>query len=403
MRIEKSNLLNDGKMFNDGRSIDLIQIEDENDFDSLLENIINSGYYDSSYFDSHIDYQEGMVKFDSFHLSSIIKFLKPNSVLELGCGRGDVLFLLSLSIRGNVRGIDSSQEVLKRVWPLLTNKVDLGDVFDVCRKYHTQKTTFDTFCAFDFWEHLHPKKLHDYIDSIVALAEEDALFFFNIPAFGEDRVFGEIFPLELEENREKFEQRLPFAYLHAESIVPPIPASGHLIWSHTEWWQKQFEDHGLVRSEELERNIHHYFDEHLFYARKSFYVFYRDSQKAHHRVKRLLRNGLTLYNKWKLLVEQQEFIQRFEKGKGRSFIDLGELKSTINHVEYYMVLDMEKRIGRLTKVFSWPKKIGALLKPLLLLLDRGVQLIWLNGDSTSGHLEKRYKIKELLEVTHNKR
>ena len=101
------------------------------------------------------------------------------------------------------------------------------------------------------------------------------------------------------------------------------------------------------------------------------------------------------------MVDQQEFIQRFEKE--RAFIDLGELKSTINHAEYYMVLDMEKRIGRLTKVFSWPKKIGALLKPLLLLLDRGVQLIWLNGDSTSGHLEKRYKIKELLEVTHNKR
>ena len=316
MRLIKSNYLNNGKLFNDGRPVDLIRIDEEADFDVLLNTIINSNYYDSSYFDNHISYKEGMVKFESFYLSSIIKFLKPNSVLELGCGRGDVLFLLSLSNKGNVRGIDFSQDILKRVWPLLTNKVDFGDVFDVCKKYHAQKSTFDTFCAFDFWEHIHPKKLHDYIDCIVALAEKDALFFFNIPAFGEDRVFGEIFPLELEENREKFEQRLPFAYLNAESIVPPIPASGHLIWSHTEWWQKQFESHGLIRAEELERNIHTYFDDHLFYARKSFYLFHLDTSKARRRVNRLGKKILTLYRKWKLMVAQQELFAVLQETKG---------------------------------------------------------------------------------------
>ena len=96
MRILKSNLLTDGKLFNDGRLVDLIQIEDEKDFDTLWTNIINSGYYNTSYFDDHIDYKEGQVKFDSFYLSSILKFLKPKFLLELGCGRGDVLFLLDL-------------------------------------------------------------------------------------------------------------------------------------------------------------------------------------------------------------------------------------------------------------------------------------------------------------------
>ncbi len=80
----------------------------------LLNNIINSNYYDLSYFDNHIDYKEGQVKFDSFYLSSIIKFLKPKSVLELGCGRGDVLFLLGLDYKTKVRGIEFSPGHLKK-------------------------------------------------------------------------------------------------------------------------------------------------------------------------------------------------------------------------------------------------------------------------------------------------
>ena len=65
MRILKSNLLTDGKLFNDGRAVDLIQIEDERDYDTLLSNIINSNYYDSAYFNNHIEYPEGRVKFDA--------------------------------------------------------------------------------------------------------------------------------------------------------------------------------------------------------------------------------------------------------------------------------------------------------------------------------------------------
>ena len=37
MRILKSNLLTDGKLFNDGRPVDLIQVENENDFDTLIK------------------------------------------------------------------------------------------------------------------------------------------------------------------------------------------------------------------------------------------------------------------------------------------------------------------------------------------------------------------------------
>jgi SAM-dependent methyltransferase len=365
MRLLPSNLLTDGKLFNDGRPVDLIQIENEEDYNTLWDNIINTGYYNSAYFDSHIDYKEGEVKFDSLFLSSILKFLNPNSLLELGCGRGDVLFLLGLDHRVRVRGIEFSPDIHSKVWPTLIGKVDFGDVFAVCKEYRKKRMIFDTFCAFDLWEHIHPKKFHDYIDSVVALAQKDALFFFTIPAVGEDRVFGEIFPLELEENREKFNQRLPFDYLNAESTVPPIPANGHLIWAHSDWWQKQFESHGLIRAEELERNIHRFFDEHLFYARKSFYIFHRNSRQASRRVNCLLRNGLTPFKKWKCLTRQQELLKLFEKEQGRAFINNQELKSTINHAEFYMVLDMKKKIERRTWKPLRQKKIGRLVQPVM--------------------------------------
>ena len=370
MRIIKSHYLNDGKSFNDGRPVDLIRIEEEKDFDTLLTNIISSNYYDGSYFNHHIDYQEGRIKFDAFYHVSILKSFKPKSVLELGCGRGDVLFLEGLVPKIKVRGIEISRDVIKTIWPPLEGKVDCGDIIEVCQEYDSQKITFDTFCAFDLWEHLLPRKLHDYIDSLVALAEKDALFFFSFPAFGEDKVFGEIFPLEFEENREKFNARSPFDFLIVESMKPLIPVKGHLIWAHTEWWQEQFKHHGLVRSESLEKNIHRYFDEHLYYARKSFYIFHLDTPQARRRINRLLRNSPTLFNKWKILVQQQEIIRRFEESKRRSVINFEELKSTINHAEVFMIADVKKQIERWTWKSLEQNKIGRLIRFLLSRIER---------------------------------
>ncbi|HMK66346.1 MAG TPA: hypothetical protein VK564_11160 [Thermodesulfobacteriota bacterium] len=346
MKLIESHYLNDGKLFNDGRPVDLIKIEQEEDFEALINNIITTGYYNDSYFDKQIDYREGKAKFDTFFLSSILAFLKPKSLLELGCGRGDVLFLLGLNPLINVRGVELSRDVLKKVWPLLRDKVDLGDIGEVCHKYSREKLSFNTFCAYDLWEHIPPRKLFDDIASLVALAERDALFFFTIPAFGEDKVFGELFPLEFEENREKFNARTPFDHLIVEAKEPPIPVKGHLICAHSEWWQEQFEAHGLKREEELEKNIHRFFDEHLFYARKSLYIFSLNTPEARQRVIGLMQKPLTFYRKWKLFVTQQEDIGRYLQGRETSFIDLNELKLTVNHAEFYMRLDLKERLQK---------------------------------------------------------
>ncbi|MEW6186939.1 MAG: methyltransferase domain-containing protein [Thermodesulfobacteriota bacterium] len=344
MRIIPSHYLSDGKGFNDGRAVELIQIEGDKDYETLLQNIIRTDYYDNAYFQEHIHYQEDRVKFDAFHLTALLRVLKPKRLLELGCGRGDVLFLLGLDKKTEVRGIEYSRDILSKIWPDLTGKVDCGDVQEVCTSLLSDNEKYDTFCAFDFWEHLLPRRLDDYIDALVALAEKDAFFFFTIPAFGEDRVFGEIFPLEVEENRYNFDSRLPFSYLNAESIDPIIPAQGHLVWAHSEWWQTQFERHGLVRAEDLERELHQYFDEHLFYARRSFFLFHLDRPEGRRRLKKLSTSGLSYYKKWKLFMGLQETIHSYKEGGKDPCIDINELQSTLHHAEFFMVLDVKKQI-----------------------------------------------------------
>jgi hypothetical protein len=221
--------------------------------------------------------------------------------------------------------------------------VDCGDILEVSKKIHFRGNRFDTICAFDLWEHLHPQRLHEYIEAMVALAKNDALFFFAIPAFGDDKVFGEIFPLQLEENRDKFDRRLPFDFLNAESLSPIIPTNGHLIWAHTEWWQNQFEKHKMVRLEELEKKIHFFFDDHLFYARKSFYIFRYDSPKAKNRTENLLRLSYSFFQKWKFLREMQIVIEDYQNGNGGGLIDSEGLRATIHHAELQMIQEMESR------------------------------------------------------------
>jgi len=376
MKILRSQYLSDGKGFNDGRPVDLIRIEREEDFDALLDHILKSGYYDSAYFREHISYEEDRVKFDAFFLSAMIRLLRPQRILEVGCGRGDVLALLAAKRRLHLCGVEFSPDILAQTWPHLKGKLERGDVRQVCGRLASVFIRFDTFCAFDFWEHLLPRRLDEYIEALVALAEKDALFFFTIPAFGEDRIFGEIFPLEVEENRDRFERRLPFLYLNAESIDPPIPAQGHLIWAHSEWWEKQFRKHGLIRLEELEKRMHRLFDEHLFYARKSFYLFSLDTPQARRRVQGLLRKGPNYFRKWKIFVDLTEEICRLEESLGGTLIDQKELKATVHHAEVEANTEVKGRIERWIWGTAERKGQSGLLGPLRLFLEHWAYRFW---------------------------
>ncbi|NMO17868.1 methyltransferase domain-containing protein [Pyxidicoccus fallax] len=287
MKFIDTRYLADGKLFNHGQPATLIHAEAPEDFEKLLSNILDSGYYDQAYYRTHSGMQDATRVTHFWFLSELVRELSPRSVLDLGCGRGDVISLLQH--RGvEVAGVDFSEDIRASVWPNIRDAFFSGDLRERCRALAAQGRRFDTVCGFDIWEHLAPKALHEYIAAVLEVAAPDALCLFVIPAFGEDRVFGEQFPLEFEENRARFEAREPFEYLLAEHTSPAIPASGHLIWAHTEWWERQFERHGLRRLPDVERRLHEVFDPFFPHSVKAFYVLARDARAGRARAQALM-------------------------------------------------------------------------------------------------------------------
>jgi len=321
MRILDSHYLDDGRLYNDGRPAKLIQIEDPADYDQLLRNILDSGYYSEDYFQRNLHHQGGQLKYENLGLAEIAHLLNPGKLLELGCGRGDVLWLLSLAGREDLLGLDISRDAAQSAPPELQGKIMVGGLWESCRQLAAQGRRFDAITGFDIWEHLHPAQLNDHLAALRAIATEDALLFFIIPAFGEDRIFGELHPLEVEENRAAFQERRPFEYLMAESLDPVIPANGHLIWAHSEWWENQFKSHGWQRDEDLEKGLHRLFDPYLWRAQRSFFVMRQDNQAAKDRVARLRQYHLDLLYLWRTKLHFFRVLENRRADTGQAAID----------------------------------------------------------------------------------
>lgn len=330
MRIVETKRLDDGKGFNQGQPSALILIEDPADYDQLETNIHTTDYYGQLYFATRISHEAGQIKPANLLVAAMVRMLRPAAVLELGCGRGDILLLLHLVGVAQTAGVDISQEVVSSMWPQVAGDVHLGDLLEHCPGFARAGRSFDTVVALDIWEHLHPAKLDDYIAAVLAAAGDDALFYFNIPAFGDDRVFGEVFPLEYEENRAALAEGRPFAHLLADQVDPPIPVNGHLIWAGADWWEAQFARHGLVRAEELEWRLHTLFDDHLFYAQRAFFVLHRRGSAAA-RLAGIAPEALDHLGKAGLLADLLLAVRRFEREQGKPVIEAGKTLLDINH------------------------------------------------------------------------
>ncbi len=355
MRIIDTKRLDDGKGFNQGQDSRLIMIESPADFDQLQENILTTDYYGKQYFATRISHEAETIKAANLLVAAMARLLRPRSVLELGCGRGDILLLLSLAGVDEVAGIDISAEVVGSMWPRLADKVHLGDLLDFCPAFARQGKLFDTVVALDIWEHLHPARLDDYIRAVIQASTADALFYFNIPAFGPDRAFGEAFPLEYEENRRDFEAGRPFSFLLADSVDPPIPVNGHLIWASSGWWEEQFARQGLTRAIELEKRLHELFDDHLFYAQRAFFIFHR-AQAPTARLSAIASANMDQTAKAGQLKDLLLAVNSFEDSYGKPVLDAHKTLMDLNHS-----LDL---------VRGQPRRRAELLVPLVKFLRR---------------------------------
>ena len=245
-----------------GQSILVYETGSPADADWLEDAIIRHGYYE----------KPGVwvldVDFDKRLVAEMLAAFAPGAALELGCAAGAVLECLQ-ALGVEAEGIDISAMAVERASDRVRARIHQGDILSLAlpKKY-------DLLFGLDVFEHLNPNKLDAYLARLAAVTSDDAFLYCNIPAFGEDPVFGTVFPFYVDGWKEDAAAGKPFARLHADDQGYPI--HGHLIWADAAWWSGRFERAGFTREVEIERAFHRKYDGYMEKrspARRAFFVF----------------------------------------------------------------------------------------------------------------------------------
>jgi len=252
----------------ENKDIWVFKVKKPSDFDWLEKKIIENGYYEKP---GVWNLQIGE---DQKLLSDLVSQFNPKWVLDLGCANGTVMkCLYDRGIKSD--GIEISQLYLSKAIPEMKENIYFGDILEV-----NLDKKYDFILGLDIFEHLNPNQLSKYIQKIYHLLSDDGYLFGNIPAFGKDDVFGEIFPVYIKEWEQDIKQHNLFQTVHTDDYG--YPKNGHLIGADSTWWVKQFETKGFHREKNLEKNLHHQYDhkiDQISIARKSFYVFSKNLSK----------------------------------------------------------------------------------------------------------------------------
>ncbi len=245
----------------------MFRVREEPDFDWLERKILENGYYERPGVWSFI------IDEDKRMLADIAAEFGPRSVLDIGCANGAVLKCLQdKGIPGE--GVEISRMALDKAIPEVGERIHFGDLLALrlTRRY-------ELVLGLDIFEHFNPRRLAEYVQEIYRLTEDEGYLFANIPAYGRDKAFGEIFPVAYREWDDDIAAGRCFRAVPVDGYG--YPKNGHLICAVTEWWVDQFERHGFRREVELERALHQRYDtamEKISPARRSYYVFSRSAK-----------------------------------------------------------------------------------------------------------------------------
>ena len=245
-----------------GQSILVYETVSPADSDWLENAIISHGYYE----------KPGVwvleVDFDKRLVAEMLSAFAPGAALELGCAAGAVLECLQ-DLGVEAEGVDISAMAIARASERVRARIHQGDILslDLPRKY-------DLLFGLDVFEHLNPNKLEAYLARLAAVTSDEAFLYCNIPAFGDDEVFGTVFPFYVDGWKDEAAAGRPFSRLHTDEEGYPI--HGHLVWADAAWWCAQFERAGFTREVEIERAFHRKYDGYMEKrspARRAFFVF----------------------------------------------------------------------------------------------------------------------------------
>jgi 2-polyprenyl-3-methyl-5-hydroxy-6-metoxy-1,4-benzoquinol methylase len=252
-----------------GQRLPAFRVPSAHWFDRLEAAILENDYYDKP------GIWEYSLSRDKRLMAEIVGALHPLTVLEIGCSSGTVLQCLhQLGI--DVTGLDISPSAVERADPSVRDRIRIGDL--LITELHQ---TYDVVFGLDVFEHLNPNRLGDYVRRVTSLTSAGGFVFTNLPAFGDDPVFGTVFPMDLEEWERDAAKGRPFSLLPVDDRG--YPWHGHLVWADSSWWVGQFEGSGLKREPSLEQALHECYDDYMREnspARRSFYVFSHEAQAA---------------------------------------------------------------------------------------------------------------------------
>jgi SAM-dependent methyltransferase len=203
---------------------------------------------------------------DKLNMAQLVQCTGARNCLEVGCFNGPILSILR--DRGlMVTGIDLSHLAFVLAFENIRNNIIYGDLLKVRldRKY-------ECILLLDVVEHLSPLKFNRYLMKFADLLAPNGLIILNSPMFGHDPVFGTVFEQYLDQWREIGDRDF---YKHWPCDEKGWPMHGHMIWASPAWWTRQFDDHGLIRQDEIERAIQRAFADYFLGApaRQSLVVF----------------------------------------------------------------------------------------------------------------------------------
>jgi SAM-dependent methyltransferase len=191
---------------------------------------------------------------------------RPQRTLDFGCANGPLVQAIA-DLGIDAEGVEISSFALQHAFPGIKHKIHHGDILQL----PLPDGSYDVVTGLDIFEHLNPNKIDACIDKIRRILTSDGYIFTNIPAFGQDEVFGLQFEYYMPDWDNQRDGSSYFKAIHVD--MHGYPVNGHLIWADTIWWARLFENHGFVRRRDLESSLHSQFDGRLYHSRKSFYVF----------------------------------------------------------------------------------------------------------------------------------
>lgn len=241
-----------------GRTILAFRATGPADFDWLEQRIVETGYYDT----------DGVwtleIDLDKRLMAELIAAVRPRSVLELGCSSGAVL--AGLAERGvEVTGVDVSEHARAAAPAAVRDRILLGDLLTL-----DLPGGHDAVVGLDVFEHLNPNRIDAYVRRLADLLADGGWCVANIPVYGEDPVFGNVFLDYLEEPASS----TLFHRVHVDDRGYPL--HGHLIWATWDWWVDRFAAAGLHRRPAVEEALHARYRDHWREhtpARQSLFVF----------------------------------------------------------------------------------------------------------------------------------